>query len=117
MPLVEETGLTISFLNMVRTFSATSEEQTSWTTSLAGILCTTKPRTQLLTEGVLARKQRVTGYQNSLIIRPFDTMPPTAKNLRWIPHGQWAVLNTPGNFGILKQILSHNHKKKTFTKF
>lgn len=117
MPPVEETGLTISLLNMVRIFSATSEKQSSWTTGQVRILCTTKPRAQLLTEGILTSKQRVTGYQNSLLIRTFDTMPLTAKNLRRIPHGQWAVLKTHGNFRILKQILSYNHKNKVYKNY
>lgn len=88
MPPVEETGLTISLLNMVRIFSATSEKQSSWITGQVRILCTTKPRPQLLTEGILTSKQAIK-QAIKILLRPFDTMSLTAKNLRRIPHGQW----------------------------
>lgn len=72
MPPVEETGLTISLPNMVRTFSATSVKilLDYWP---GENICTTKPRTELLTEGELTSNQRVTGNQNSFLIPSYAT--------------------------------------------
>lgn len=58
---------------------------------------------------MLISKQRVTGYQDSLYKRLFDTMPLTGKEPQKDPIR--AVLNIRGNFRILKQILLHKHKK------